>query len=75
MLLLACPPLVACSSDSDDTPLGIGTFDPEEMASARASRSAVPAEASALAAGVVTAESLSTDRSLRSYAAGRESTL
>ncbi|WP_136192578.1 hypothetical protein [Actinomyces procaprae] len=67
-LLLACAPLVACSSDSDDNPLGIGTFDPEAMASAEASESAAAAAASASAAasaeaaGIVTAESLSTDR-------------
>ncbi|SDM66245.1 hypothetical protein [Actinomyces ruminicola] len=67
-LLLACAPLAACSSDSDDNPLGIGTFDPEAMASAEASESAAAAAASASAAasaeaaGIVTAESLSTDR-------------
>ncbi|RAX22331.1 MULTISPECIES: hypothetical protein [unclassified Actinomyces] len=67
-LLLACTPLVACSSDSDDNPLGIPTYDPEAMASAEASESAAAAAASASAAasaeaaGVVTAESLSTDR-------------
>ncbi|WP_136313162.1 hypothetical protein [Actinomyces procaprae] len=67
-LLLSCAPLVACSSDSDDNPLGIGTFDPEAMASAEASESAAAAAASASAAasaeaaGVVTAESLSTER-------------
>ncbi|QHO91710.1 hypothetical protein CWT12_10910 [Actinomyces sp. 432] len=60
--------MVACSSDSDDNPLGIGTFDPEAMASAKASESAAAAAASASAAasaeaaGVVTAESLSTER-------------
>ncbi|MDO4901188.1 hypothetical protein [Actinomyces sp.] len=59
---------MACSSSSDDNPLGIGTFDPETMASAKASESAAAAAASASAAasaeaaGVVTAESLSTDR-------------
>ncbi|WP_136313595.1 hypothetical protein [Actinomyces procaprae] len=68
VLLLACAPLVACSSGSDDNPLGIGTFDPEAMASAKAAESAAAAEASASAsasaeaAGVVTVESLSTDR-------------
>ncbi|SHE24484.1 hypothetical protein [Actinomyces glycerinitolerans] len=67
-LLLACAPLVACSSESDDNPLGIPTYDPEAAASAEASESAAAAEASASAAasaeaaGVVTAESLSTDR-------------
>ncbi|MBW3070190.1 hypothetical protein GZ998_11845 [Actinomyces sp. 594] len=60
-LLLACAPLVACSSDSDDNPLSIPTYDPEAAASAEASESA-SAAASAEAAGVVTAESLSTDR-------------
>ena len=67
-LLLACAPLVACSSESDDNPLDIPTYDPEAAASAEASESAAAAEASASAAasaeaaGVVTAESLSTDR-------------
>ncbi|SDN21120.1 hypothetical protein [Actinomyces ruminicola] len=66
-LLLACAPVVACSSDSNDNPLGIGTYDPEAMASADASESAAAAAsasaaASAEAAGVVTAESLSTER-------------
>ncbi|WP_136194576.1 hypothetical protein [Actinomyces procaprae] len=68
VLLLACAPLVACSSGSDDNPLGIGTYDPEAAASAKASESAAAAEASASAAasaeaaGGVTAESLSTER-------------
>ncbi|WP_136313462.1 hypothetical protein [Actinomyces procaprae] len=72
-LLLACAPLAACSSDSDDNPLGIGTFDPAAMASAKASESAAAAAASASAAasaeaaGVVTAESLSTDRYIVTY--------
>jgi len=67
-LLLACAPLTACTRGSDDNPLGIDTFDPEAMASAKASESAAAAEASASAAasaeaaGVVTAETLSTDR-------------
>jgi len=67
-LLLACTPLTACSSDSNDNPLGIGTYDPEAMASTKASESAAAAEASASvaasaeAAGIVTAESLSTER-------------
>ncbi|WP_136193851.1 hypothetical protein [Actinomyces procaprae] len=67
-ILLASSALVGCSSDSEDNPLGIGTFDPEAMASAKASESAAAAAASASAAasaeaaGVVTAESLSTDR-------------
>ncbi|NDR54690.1 hypothetical protein [Actinomyces sp. 565] len=67
-VLLACAPLVACSSDSDDNPLSIPTYDPEAAASAEASESAAAASASASAAasaeaaGVVTAESLSTDR-------------
>ncbi|SHE24432.1 hypothetical protein [Actinomyces glycerinitolerans] len=67
-LLLACAPLAACSSGSDDNPLNIPTYDPEAAASAEASESAAAAEASASAAasaeaaGVVTAESLSTDR-------------
>ncbi|MBE6474767.1 MAG: hypothetical protein E7Z95_04205 [Actinomyces succiniciruminis] len=67
-LLLACGPLVACSSGSDDNPLNIPTYDPEAAASAEASESAAAAEASASAAasaeaaGIVTAESLSTDR-------------
>ena len=67
-LLLACAPVVACSSESDDNPLNIPTYDPEAAASAEASESAAAAEASASAAasaeaaGVVTAESLSTDR-------------
>jgi len=68
VLLLACAPLVACSSESGDNPLGIGTYDPEAAASAKVSESAAAAAASASAAasaeaaGVVTAESLSTDR-------------
>ncbi|WP_139240960.1 hypothetical protein [Actinomyces glycerinitolerans] len=62
ILLLACGPLVACSSESDDNPLNIPTYDPEAAASAEASESAAAAEASAEAAGVVTAESMSTDR-------------
>ncbi|RAX23304.1 hypothetical protein [Actinomyces sp. Z3] len=68
VLLLACGPLVACSSESDDNPLNIPTYDPEAAASAEASESAAAAEASASAAasaeaaGIVTAESLSTDR-------------
>ncbi|MBW3070155.1 hypothetical protein GZ998_11670 [Actinomyces sp. 594] len=67
-LLLACSPLVACSSESDDNPLNIPTYDPEAAASAEAAESAAAAEASASAAasaeaaGVVTAESLSADR-------------
>ncbi|SHE26325.1 Hypothetical protein ACGLYG10_2575 [Actinomyces glycerinitolerans] len=67
-LLLTSTPLVACSSESDDNPLNIPTYDPEAAASAEASESAAAAEASASAAasaeaaGVVTAESLSTDR-------------
>ncbi|MBW3068394.1 hypothetical protein GZ998_02525 [Actinomyces sp. 594] len=67
-LLLACAPLVACSSDSDDNPLSIPTYDPGAAASAEASESAAAASASASAAasaeaaGVVTAESLSTER-------------
>ncbi|WP_146750822.1 hypothetical protein [Actinomyces sp. Z5] len=67
-LLLACAPLVACSSESDDNPLNIPTYDPEAAASAEASESAAAAEASvsaaasAEAASVVTAESLSTER-------------
>ena len=59
-LLLACAPLVACSSDSDDNPLGIPTYDPEAMASAEASESAAAAAASASAsAAAPTLESLS----------------
>ncbi|NDR54827.1 hypothetical protein GZ997_12360, partial [Actinomyces sp. 565] len=67
-LLLACSPLVACSSEPDDNPLNIPTYDPEAAASAEAAESAAAAEASASAAasaeaaGVVTAESLSTER-------------
>ncbi|PHP51295.1 hypothetical protein [Actinomyces ruminis] len=67
-LLLACAPLVACSSGSDESGLDIPTYDPEAWASAEASESAAAAAASASAAasaeaaGVVTAESLSTDR-------------
>ncbi|SHE24617.1 hypothetical protein [Actinomyces glycerinitolerans] len=67
-LLLACAPLVACSSEADDNPLNIPTYDPEAAASAEASESAAAAEVSASAAGsaeaagVVTAESLSTER-------------
>ncbi|SHE24625.1 hypothetical protein [Actinomyces glycerinitolerans] len=67
-LLLTCTPLAACSSDSDDNPLNIPTYDPDAAASAEASESAAAAAASASAAasaeaaGIVTAESLSTDR-------------
>ncbi|SHE24490.1 Hypothetical protein ACGLYG10_0694 [Actinomyces glycerinitolerans] len=67
-LLLVGASLVACSSESDDNPLGIPTYDPEAAASAEAAESAAATEASASAAasaeaaGVVTAESLSTDR-------------
>ncbi|MBW3068391.1 hypothetical protein GZ998_02510 [Actinomyces sp. 594] len=66
-LLLACAPLVACSQDSGGAS-GVPTYDPAAAASARASESAAAAQAlasaaiSAEAAGVVTAESLSTDR-------------
>ncbi|MBW3068389.1 hypothetical protein GZ998_02500 [Actinomyces sp. 594] len=66
-LLLACAPLVACSQDSGGAS-GVPTYDPAAAASARASESAAAAQASASAAasaeaaGVVTAESLSTDR-------------
>ncbi|WP_143233314.1 hypothetical protein [Actinomyces ruminis] len=68
VLLLACGPLVACLSGSDEGSLDIPTYDPEAWASAEASESAAAAEASASAAasveaaGIVTAESLSTER-------------
>ncbi|NDR54624.1 hypothetical protein GZ997_11300, partial [Actinomyces sp. 565] len=66
-LLLACGPLVACSQDSGGAS-GVPTYDPAAVASVKASESAAAAQAlasaavSAEAAGVVTAESLSTDR-------------
>ncbi|WP_146750895.1 hypothetical protein [Actinomyces sp. Z5] len=59
-LLLACAPLVACSSEADDNPLNIPTYDPEAAASAEASESAAAAAASASAsAAAPTLESLS----------------
>ncbi|MBW3070193.1 hypothetical protein GZ998_11860 [Actinomyces sp. 594] len=54
-VLLACAPLVACSSDSDDNPLSIPTYDPGAAASAEASESAAAGSASASAAASVSA--------------------